>query len=214
MKIAIFGTVGAGKTTLIDKLKSKLPKDYQVFWEPLSDNPYFEDSYSPNQIISRAAAYKMELLMLANRMKQFLDSKQYQNVIYDRGIMDTIIFAHCNYEAGNIDERDWKVYREYFEISVLPSIFKGPNQEGYDLVVYLKVSPETSIRRIHTRAIERELAVDNVFWTKLTEMYDRWYLHLKDAFPFMVIDGNLEDPEIYANQVIAHVKQINSLGNK
>ncbi|WP_026389851.1 deoxynucleoside kinase [[Acholeplasma] multilocale] len=203
MKIAIFGTVGAGKTTLIDTLKKKLPQDYKVFWEPLQDNPYFEDSYSPDKAIRQSAAYKMELLMLSNRMKQFKESKQYENVIYDRGIMDTIIFAHWNYEEGNIDEKDWNVYREYFELVVLPSIFAQKGQDGYDLVVYLKVSPQTSIKRITNRAIERELNVNTEFWTKLTNMYDRWYKYLENKFPFLVVDGNIENPEVYADEILS-----------
>jgi adenylate kinase family enzyme len=31
MRVAIFGTTGAGKTTLIKKLEQKLPKDYKIF---------------------------------------------------------------------------------------------------------------------------------------------------------------------------------------
>ncbi|WP_031543225.1 deoxynucleoside kinase [Mesoplasma photuris] len=211
MKIAIFGTVGAGKSTLIEHLNRLLPEKYEVFWEPLSDNPYFEDSYSPDLKVASAASYKMELLMLSNRYKQFKESKKFENVIYDRGIMDTIIFAHCNYEDGRIDEKDWNVYREYFEIAVLPSIFEHRNaNDGYDLVVYLKVSPEKSIERITNRGIERELKVDHKFWTKLVNMYDRWHKHLENKFPFLVVDGNIDNPEVYAQQIVDVVNEMNS----
>ncbi|ATZ18715.1 deoxynucleoside kinase [Williamsoniiplasma somnilux] len=209
MKIAIYGTVGAGKTTLINYLKQNLPNSYKVFWEPITNNPYFEDSYSLDLELAKAATYKSEIYMLSARYQQFKESLKYENVIYDRGIMDTITFVHCNYDNQRINEVDWNVYSDYFENCVVPSIANNlQNTNGYDLVIYLKVTPETSIKRIVNRGIERELKVDKEFWKLLVKKYDYWYEKLKDKLPFLLIDGNIENPEIYVNKILKLIKKI------
>lgn len=43
MKIAVFGTVGAGKTKVSEELCKQL--NYNLFKEPLEENPYFKDFY-------------------------------------------------------------------------------------------------------------------------------------------------------------------------
>lgn len=208
MKIAIFGTVGAGKTTLIAALKQMLPEQYEIFWEPIRENPYFEASYHPDLTISRAATYKNEIYMLTARYQQFQESFKYENVLYDRGIIDTLIFAHCNYEEKRMNEIDWQVYAEYFECCVIPSITASKNNSGYDLVVYLKVSNQTCLTRIRKRGIERELNVDPLFWEMLNAKYDYWYDRLRDKMSFFVVDGNSQDSIKIAQKVMSHLNKM------
>jgi deoxyadenosine/deoxycytidine kinase len=61
MRIAIFGTVGAGKTTLIENLLKRLPDTYQVFLEPMDENPYFKDFYNEGAANDESLNYKMEI---------------------------------------------------------------------------------------------------------------------------------------------------------
>ncbi|ATZ16461.1 deoxyadenosine/deoxycytidine kinase [Entomoplasma freundtii] len=201
MRIAIFGTVGAGKTTLIEHLKRTLPEDYLVVKEPLVDNPYFEKSYSPDPKIAGENAYKMEILMLAARMKQLQESKSVENVLYDRSIFDCPVFANCNYTMGNLNSTDWKVYREYFEKVVLKS-FQNKAIPPYDYVIYLKVSDETSLKRIQQRSIERELNVKPEFWFELNHLYDDWAQKIASVTPLLIIDGNTDNPQVCAEKII------------
>ncbi|MCL8213132.1 Deoxyadenosine/deoxycytidine kinase [Mesoplasma sp. JKS002660] len=204
MRVAIFGTVGAGKTTLIENIHSFLP-NYVTFWEPLEKNPYFSQLYSNNKDI-RAITYKMEIWMLAARMKQLKQSSDQKDVLFDRGVMDTIIFADTNYQLEKLDARDWQVYSDYFQIATIPSLFNDQDP-AYDLVIYLKVDSQVSIERIRARGIESEQNVDPMFWNILNQTYDKWYEKLKDCVPFLVINGNNNDSKVLAQQVVETIKQ-------
>ncbi|WP_338971223.1 deoxynucleoside kinase [Spiroplasma endosymbiont of Panorpa germanica] len=189
MRLVIFGTVGAGKTSFIKALNEKM--GYKVYAEPLNKNPYFDQLYEQFQD-KNSNTYKMELFMLSERMKQFLDSQNLKDVVFDRGVMDTLIFANANYEEGNLDKRDWDTYRTFFETNIIPAIFNNENIKSYELVVYLRVSNETSINRINERAIPNELKVKRHFWELLNSLYEQWYLEWIDKIPFIVIDGNID----------------------
>lgn len=204
MRVAIFGTVGAGKTTLIENIHSFLP-NYVTFWEPLEKNPYFSQLYSNDKDI-RAITYKMEIWMLAARMKQLKQSSDQKDVLFDRGVMDTIIFADTNYQLEKLDARDWQVYSDYFQIATIPSLFNHQDP-AYDLVIYLKVDSQVSIERIRARGIESEQNVDPMFWNILNQTYDKWYEKLKDCVPFLVINGNNNDSKVLAQQVVETIKQ-------
>jgi deoxyadenosine/deoxycytidine kinase len=97
--------------------------------------------------------------MLASRMKQLSSSMKETDVLFDRGVADTLIFADTNYELGKIDERDYQVYEEYFNVCVLPTIF-DQQVRMYDLMIYLKVSDQTSLDHIHQRGLDAEQKVD------------------------------------------------------
>ena len=59
MRIAIFGTVGAGKSTVSSEISKRL--GYEVFPEPIDDNPYFDDYYKD----LKNTVFKMQIYMLA-----------------------------------------------------------------------------------------------------------------------------------------------------
>ncbi|AHI53954.1 deoxynucleoside kinase [Spiroplasma sabaudiense Ar-1343] len=203
MRLVIFGTVGAGKTSFINALNKKL--GYKVYAEPLNINPYFDKLYEQFQD-KNSNTYKMELFMLTERMKQFLDSQSLNDVIFDRGVMDTLIFANANYEEGNLDKRDWDTYRTFFETNITPAIFSYNNVKGYDLVVYLRVTNQTSIARINQRAIPGELRVKTHFWELLNGLYEQWYLEWTDKIPFVVIDGNIDSIDEKVEQFIKKIR--------
>ncbi|ATG97442.1 deoxynucleoside kinase [Mesoplasma lactucae] len=203
MRIAIFGTVGAGKTTLIQNIHALEP-DYEIFWEPLQKNPYFSQLYTTKEQV-QDITYKMEIWMLAARMRQLKESYGKKNTLFDRGVMDTIVFADTNHQLGKIDDRDWGVYSDYFEVSMVPSLFTK-TRPAYDLVIYLRVSDETSTNRIKQRGIKEEQEVDPKFWNRLNQTYDKWYNQLKDKVPFYVLDGDKDNSSELAREVVNYIK--------
>jgi len=205
MRIAIFGTVGAGKTTLIENLLKLLPKDYEIFLEPMEENPYFKDLYTNTNDDMQTLTYKMELWMLASRMKQLKKSLTMKNVLFDRGVVDTLIFADANHKLNKISDRDYHVFEEYFNSCIMPTIF-NKKDNLYDLMIYLKVSDETSIRHIQQRGIKEEQLVDHSFWKLLNKNYDYWYSQWKSFVPFYVIDGNNDDSEQLAEKIMSDLK--------
>jgi deoxyadenosine/deoxycytidine kinase len=97
--------------------------------------------------------------MLASRMGSLVESIGQEDVLFDRGVADTLIFADANHELGKINDLDYKVYKDYFNSCVAPTIFDSKNKL-YDAFVYLRVSDETSIEHIRRRGNLVEQQVD------------------------------------------------------
>jgi len=201
MRIAIFGTVGAGKTTLIENLLKRLPDTYQVFLEPMDENPYFKDFYNEGAANDESLNYKMEIWMLASRMGSLVESIGQEDVLFDRGVADTLIFADANHELGKINDLDYKVYKDYFTSCVAPTIFDERNKL-YDAVVYLRVNDETSIEHIKKRGNIAEQQVDVNYWKMINKKYEYWFNEWKTLTKFYVIDGNDRSAEEICDQMM------------
>jgi deoxyadenosine/deoxycytidine kinase len=80
---------------------------------------------------------------------------------------DAEIFA-CNLRRqGTMNERDYRSYRELYEVLVL---FLPPP----DLVVYLKASVPTLLTRIARRGRDFERDISPAYLQQLNELYDSW----------------------------------------
>ncbi|ASZ09316.1 deoxynucleoside kinase [Mesoplasma chauliocola] len=202
MKIAIFGTVGAGKSSISQELSNRLK--FEIFPEPIDENPYFEDYYKD----IKSYAFRMQIFMLTARSKQLFAAKDLKNKIFDRTIIEDPIFMNVGHKMGNVDDTDYKTYCDFFQYVVSENL-KYPNDRlKFDLVVYLKVSDETSIRRINERGRSAELSIDNEYWRVLNESYEEYYQEHKNDFPFLVIDANNDDLNCKVEEVLAHIEKI------
>jgi len=187
MRIAIFGTVGAGKSTVSDALSKKL--GHEIFPEPIDNNPYFEDYYRD----LKATVFKMQIYMLAARSKQLKEAQQLKNIIFDRTILEDPLFMGVNFDLGNVSEVDYKTYQDFYENVVLETLKLPDERVKFDIVIYLKVSVDKAIERIKKRGREQELLVDRDYWEKLVKRYEQFYEENKYHFPFVVIDAETDD---------------------
>lgn len=199
MKIAVFGTVGAGKSSISKELSKRL--NFEIFPEPIDDNPYFEDYYRD----IKNYAFRMQIFMLTARSKQLFAAKDLKNIIFDRCIIEDPIFMDVCHKMGNINDTDYKTYCDFFQYVVSENLRYPNDRLKFDLVVYLKVSTETSIRRINERGRYAELSIENNYWKILNESYENYYQTHKNDFPFLVIDANNDNLDEKVNDVIAHV---------
>ncbi len=161
--IAIAGNVGVGKSTLTSMLAQKL--GWEPFYEAVGDNPYLADFYKDMQRWS----FHSQIFFLSRRLRhhyQLLHSPG--SVVQDRSVYeDAEIFA-CNLRRqGTMNERDYRSYRELYEVLVL---FLPPP----DLVVYLKASVPTLLARIARRGRDFERDISPAYLQQLNELYDSW----------------------------------------
>ncbi|WP_369024652.1 deoxynucleoside kinase [Mycoplasma capricolum] len=211
MRIAIFGTTGAGKTTLLENLKKLLDKKYVFVNETSLDCPYFNKAYDDSNSDVQDYNYKLDLWMLTDRMKTFIKYKNHQNVIYDRSILDSMVFSQTDHMYNRLDDRDYNVFKDYFLTCILPNIFDcQTNNKIFDIVIYLKVDPYKAIRRINKRSRDVELDTNDLFWLNLTKAYEFWYDIYKEVIPFWVIDANVDDPSYIANMIANKIKDVDN----
>jgi len=161
--IAVAGNVGVGKSTLTSLLSKEL--GWMPFPEAVDDNPYLADFYAD----MTRYAFHSQMFFLSRRLRHHRRLLDFPgSVVQDRSVYeDAEIFARLLYEQGHIEKRDYRTYRELYEVLVL---FLPPP----DLVVYLRASVPTLLKRIASRGREFERGITPEYLEQLNAFYASW----------------------------------------
>lgn len=196
--IAIAGNVGVGKSTLTGLLAKRL--EWEPFYEAVDDNPYLADFYRDMQ----AWSFHSQIFFLTRRLRhhrQLLDHPK--SVVQDRSVYeDAEIFARNLYQQGNMTDRDYGSYRELYE--VLTEFLPPP-----DMVVYLRASVDTLLKRIRLRGRDFEQDIDPDYLDRLNLLYEEWI----DRFtlsPVLLVPADDLDFVAYGSHldlIIAKIRQ-------
>ena len=161
--VAVAGNIGVGKSTLVEMLCKKL--DWEPFYEPVAENPYLADFYEDMP----AWAFHSQVFFLSHRLRSHHDlAKHPTSVIQDRSVYeDAEVFAKNLAKEGHITPRDYQTYRELYEsvIGFLPPP---------DLVIYLRASVPTLLRRIASRGRDYESEIAPNYLAGLNDLYENW----------------------------------------
>jgi deoxyadenosine/deoxycytidine kinase len=174
--IAVAGTIGAGKTSLV----AWLVKRYGItpFYEPNEANPYLEDFYRD----MKRWAFHSQCFFLAHKIElhQQLEKSKTPAVI-DRTIYeDAEIFAKNLHKQGHIDARDWAIYERLYQ--GIRSALKPP-----DLLIALTCSLPATKKRITKRARAMEQEIPDAYLRRLHKLYNTWF-ETYDLGPIVRID--------------------------
>jgi deoxyadenosine/deoxycytidine kinase len=176
--IAIAGNIGAGKSTLTGLLSQRM--SWQPFYEAVSDNPYLADFYEDMP----RYAFHSQIFFLSRRLRHHRRLIDFPGaVVQDRSVYeDAEIFARALYQQGHIAERDYRTYRELYEVLVQ---FLPPP----DLVIYLRASVPTLLRRIaqRGRAFEQNIAPE--YLLDLNVLYETW-MHDFSLCPVLTVPSD------------------------
>lgn len=176
--IAIAGNIGAGKTTLSEKLGKHY--NWNVHYEDTDTNPYLSDFYDDMQRWS----FNLQIYFLHSRYEQILKIRNGSEVVVqDRTIYeDAMIFAPNLHDMGLMATRDFNNYQSLFK--TMSSQVKGP-----DLLIYLKANISTLVEHIQTRGRDYEGSMSIDYLKKLNQRYDSW-IDNYDSGKLLVIDVN------------------------
>ncbi len=173
--IVVAGNIGAGKTSLTERLGSRL--GWETAFESVSDNPYLPDFYAD----MRAWSFHLQIFFLGHRSNQYLElARSERSAILDRSIYeDAYIFARALHHLGNLNERDYLAYRRVFDLLV--STLPPPN-----LLINLKAPVDVLAERIRRRGRDIETGITADYLNLLDSFYDDWMTSF-DVCPVLTI---------------------------
>lgn len=163
MHIAITGNIGAGKTTLAEKLATHY--NWEVYYEAVDGNPYLAPFYADMPKWS----FHLQVYFLNSRFEQVLKIKQKEidkTIIQDRTIYeDAYIFAQNLHDVGFLNDVDFHTYRSLF--NTIMQAISPP-----DLMIYLKADIDKLVRQIHKRNRSYEQNIDPKYLESLNLLYE------------------------------------------
>jgi deoxyadenosine/deoxycytidine kinase len=173
--IVVAGNIGAGKTSLTERLGARL--GWKTAFESVSDNPYLPDFYAD----MHAWSFHLQVFFLGHRAQQYLGlAADQQSAILDRSIYeDAYIFSRALHHMGNLSERDYLNYRRVFDLLV--SKLPPP-----DLLIYLRAPVAVLVERIRRRGRSIESGITPEYLALLESFYDEWMQQF-DVCPVLTI---------------------------
>jgi deoxyadenosine/deoxycytidine kinase len=179
--VAVAGTIGAGKTSLV----AWLSKRYGLtpFYEPNENNPYLADFYED----MARWAFHSQAFFLAHKLElhQQLEKSTTPAVI-DRTIYeDAEIFAKNLYAQRLMTKRDWEVYQRLY--AGIRRALRPP-----DVLIALRCSLRTAKKRIEFRKRPMEAAIPDAYLRRLHKLYTQWF-DSYDLSPIVIIDTDRMD---------------------
>ena len=179
--IAIAGNIGAGKTTLSEKLSKHY--NWEVQYEDTSNNPYLSDFYEDMQRWS----FNLQVYFLNSRYQQILSIRNGdKTVIQDRTIYeDAKIFAPNLHEMALMTKRDFDNYTDLF--LNMTSQISPP-----DLLVYLRSGIPTLVDHIQKRGRDYEGNMSLDYLKRLNEKYELWINNYTEGKLLIIDIDNLD----------------------
>ncbi|MEZ4315985.1 MAG: deoxynucleoside kinase [Myxococcota bacterium] len=177
--IGIAGLIGAGKTTLATALGEHL--NLPVYFEPVADQEYLADFYRDTARYS----FSTQIYLLNRRFQQ------HQEIIWrggggvqDRTIYEDAVFAKTLVDQDLMEERDYQTYLQLFKH--MSNFMCRPH-----VIVYLDLSPESSLERVRQRSRDVESGITLEYLTALRNEYEVFIHDVSRRIP--VIRVNWEE---------------------
>lgn len=192
MLIVVGGMIGLGKSSVAEILGNHF--NSEVFYESVDDNPILPLFYSESEeeILKNRYPFLLQLYFLNTRFKNIKEALYNDNNVLDRSIYEDWYFAKKNMELGRISELEMNTYEGLLE-NMLEELKELPKKSP-DIMVYLKGSFETVMKRINLRG--RDFEVDESlkeYYHFLWQDYDNWVNNHYNASEVLIIDMDTMD---------------------
>ncbi|HQA49423.1 MAG TPA: deoxynucleoside kinase [Syntrophomonadaceae bacterium] len=163
VEIVVDGVTGVGKTSLV-----------KIISEEFNLEPFNEMFDDENRLLHKFFydrpkwAFPMQTNFLTNRFKQYCKAMKIGQAVMDRSIYSDRIFARMYLEYGYLSQEEYDVYNNL--LNALLEHVSPPK-----LMIYLRVSTDEAIRRIHRRGRPDEIEVEREYWDYLNQFYEKNY---------------------------------------
>ena len=169
--ISIEGNIGAGKTTLANKLALAL--NARLILEEFADNPFLAKFYEN----SSQYAFPVELFFMAERFKQLKDLVGQQDLFQHVTVSDYLFTKCLLFAKVNLPEDEFRRYQRLFDIMYQQMVQP-------DLLIYLHAPVSKLQENIKKRNRSYELNIKNDYLFNIQETYTNYIKqhHIKTLF--------------------------------
>ncbi len=179
--VAVAGSIGAGKSSLIGFLQRRF--GMHPFYERNDDNPFLEDFYRD----MAAHAFATQAWFLARKFQAHREVGH-----LDRpAVIDRTIYEDAEVFAAHLASRGLFPAREYETYVMLYRTIREALPPPA-LLIYLKSSVRTQLRRIALRRRPMERSIDAEYLRGLNRLYRGWIGRWKTS-PLLVLDADRLD---------------------
>lgn len=182
--IAIEGNIGAGKTTLSNKLAEDF--NAKLVLERFADNPFLPKFYEDQS----RYAFPLEMSFLADRYQQISDDLAQFDLFKDFVVADYHIFKSLIFAKVTLAEDEFRLYKTMFDI-----IYKEMPKP--DLYIYLYQNTERLLQNIKLRGRSYEQEIPAEYLEKINNGYLDYIKSQKDL-NVLIID--VSDKDFVENQ--------------
>ena len=156
--IAFEGNIGAGKTTLVNKIADDF--NAKTVLERFADNPFLPKFYKDQN----RYAFPLEMSFLADRYQQLSDDLAQFDLFKDFVVADYHIFKSLIFAKITLAEDEYRLYRNLFDI-----IYKEMPKP--DLYIYLYQNTERLLQNIKKRGRNYEQNIEASYLEKINTGY-------------------------------------------
>lgn len=172
--IAFEGNIGAGKTTLVQKIAEDF--NAKTVLERFADNPFLPKFYKDQN----RYAFPLEMSFLADRYQQLSDDLAQFDLFKDFVIADYHIFKSLIFAKITLAEDEYRLYRNLFDI-----IYKEMPKP--DLYVYLYQDTSRLLQNIRKRGRSYEQNIPAEYLNKINNGYLE-YIKSQTDLNVLIID--------------------------
>lgn len=203
IRIAVSGTIGAGKSTLVEGLGKYYGQSSETYKEIIDremlDLFYKHMAEGGNQQLEELHQFAFLNNTIMRDIKSYYSDVPIK--IYDRQIVEHVqIFAKKNLRY------DGFLMYDFFQEMFLEQL----GHKGYDLTILLVLSDEENSRRIYARGRDSETESNNAYFAEINKLYTEDYF-LKELERYtdqlIIIDVTDMTQDEVLNRVTKHIRE-------
>lgn len=172
--IAIEGNIGAGKTTLCNRIADVY--GCSLLLEQFTDNPFLPPFYEQPE----RYAFPVELFFMTERHKQLLEHFSRPDFFVPFTVADYFFVKTLLFAKNNLSEEEFRLFQRLFH--VLNSTFPKP-----DLLIYLHRPVDVLVKQIRSRGRGYEQNITPDYLEDIQSAYLS-YLKQETGTPVVIIE--------------------------